>query len=50
MDQKHAVEDVFFCLPLTALQATLFMEELWKKHTRPKIRREVPPCCCWCCC
>lgn len=36
MDQKHAIEDMFAGeLPLTSLQATLFMEELWKKYTRP---------------
>ena len=45
MDQKHAVEDIFAPLPFTALQATLFMEELWKKYTRPKILQVSPPPC-----
>ncbi len=36
MDQKHVIEDMFAGeLPLTALQATLFMEEFWKHYTRP---------------
>ncbi|WIA09837.1 hypothetical protein OEZ85_010051 [Tetradesmus obliquus] len=37
MDQKHAVEDVLLGagLPGLALEATMFMEEFWKKYTRP---------------
>ncbi|EFN56307.1 hypothetical protein CHLNCDRAFT_51737 [Chlorella variabilis] len=39
MDQKHQVEDILAAagLPLTCLQASLFMEELWKRYTRPAI-------------
>ncbi|PNH00054.1 hypothetical protein TSOC_014138 [Tetrabaena socialis] len=38
MEQKHQVEDVLAAaLPTVALQATLFMEELWKRYTRPGI-------------
>jgi len=39
VEQKHKVEDIFSesGVPLCALQATLFMEELWKKYTRPGI-------------
>ncbi|KXZ45445.1 hypothetical protein GPECTOR_54g186 [Gonium pectorale] len=38
MEQKHAVEDVLAAaVPTVALQATLFMEELWKRYTRPGI-------------
>jgi hypothetical protein len=37
MDQKHAVEDVLLGagLPGLMLEATMFMEEFWKKYTRP---------------
>jgi hypothetical protein len=37
MDQKHAVEDVLLDagLPGLMLEATMFMEEFWKKYTRP---------------
>lgn len=37
MDQKHAVEDVLLSggVPGLMLEATMFMEEFWKKYTRP---------------
>lgn len=37
MDQKHAVEDVLLDagLPGLMLEATMFMEEFWKRYTRP---------------
>jgi uncharacterized protein YbjT (DUF2867 family) len=37
MDQKHAVEDVLLGagLPGLMLEATMFMEEFWKRYTRP---------------
>lgn len=37
MDQKHAVEDVLLDagLPGLMLESTMFMEEFWKKYTRP---------------
>lgn len=37
MDQKHAVEDVLLGsdVPGLMLEATMFMEEFWKKYTRP---------------
>eukprot|EP00878_Enallax_costatus_P039471 GHUV01045222.1.p2 GENE.GHUV01045222.1~~GHUV01045222.1.p2 ORF type:complete len:121 (-),score=24.63 GHUV01045222.1:434-796(-) len=37
MDQKHAVEDVLLGagLPGLMLESTMFMEEFWKKYTRP---------------
>mmetsp|Transcript_16832 Transcript_16832/g.54814 ORF Transcript_16832/g.54814 Transcript_16832/m.54814 type:complete len:378 (+) Transcript_16832:60-1193(+) len=38
--QKHQVEAIFRAqtqLPCTVLRASLFMEELWKRHTRPSI-------------
>lgn len=37
MDQKHAVEDVLLDagLPGLMLEASMFMEEFWKKYTRP---------------
>ncbi|GFR41580.1 hypothetical protein Agub_g2301 [Astrephomene gubernaculifera] len=38
MEQKHQVEDILAAaVPTVALQATLFMEELWKRYTRPGI-------------
>eukprot|EP00195_Chlamydomonas_chlamydogama_P007300 CAMPEP_0202901822 /NCGR_PEP_ID=MMETSP1392-20130828/14840_1 /ASSEMBLY_ACC=CAM_ASM_000868 /TAXON_ID=225041 /ORGANISM="Chlamydomonas chlamydogama, Strain SAG 11-48b" /LENGTH=365 /DNA_ID=CAMNT_0049588447 /DNA_START=65 /DNA_END=1162 /DNA_ORIENTATION=- len=39
MDQKHRVEDIFTAsgVPLTSLQVAMFMEEFWKKYTRPPI-------------
>lgn len=39
MDQKHKIEDIFLeaGVPTTNLQATMFMEELWKRYTRPHI-------------
>lgn len=39
MDQKHAIEDMFLSsgIPATMLEATMFMEEFWKKYTRPSI-------------
>jgi uncharacterized protein YbjT (DUF2867 family) len=49
MDQKHAIQDMLgAALPLTTLGATLFMEEFWKRYTRPGILRgtfsfAVPP-------
>ncbi|GAB4821514.1 hypothetical protein N2152v2_008560 [Parachlorella kessleri] len=49
MEQKHAVEDMLAgALPLTSLQATLFMEEFWRPSTREAILRgtlelAVPP-------
>jgi len=38
-EQKNQIEDIIAAagVPLTALQATLFMEELWKRYTRPGI-------------
>jgi hypothetical protein len=47
MQQKHQVQDLLAeALPgaTTTLQATLFMEELWKRYTRPKVR--PPPWDC----
>lgn len=37
MDQKHAVEDVLLGagLPGLMLEVTMFMEEFWKRYTRP---------------
>eukprot|EP00879_Flechtneria_rotunda_P004093 GHRR01004338.1.p1 GENE.GHRR01004338.1~~GHRR01004338.1.p1 ORF type:complete len:229 (+),score=120.06 GHRR01004338.1:1062-1748(+) len=37
MDQKHAVEDILLGagLPGLMLEATMFMEEFWKRYTRP---------------
>jgi len=37
--QMHRIEDVFSDsqVPFTSLRANLFMEELWKKYTRPAI-------------
>lgn len=37
MDQKHAIEDVLLDagLPGLMLEATMFMEEFWKRYTRP---------------
>lgn len=50
IEQKAAIEQIFrgVGLPLTNLRATLFMEELWKKYTRPSIlkgtfRFAMPP-------
>ena len=47
IDQKHAVEAVFStgadALPATHLRANLFMEELWKGYTRPKILKGTYP-------
>ncbi|MBD2256470.1 NmrA family NAD(P)-binding protein [Pseudanabaena sp. FACHB-2040] len=38
IEQKHRVEQVFTqAVPTTLLQACLFMEEFWKKYTRPSI-------------
>ena len=39
MEQKYMVEELFrkSRVPCTMLRATLFMEELWKKYTRPAI-------------
>jgi len=39
MEQKFMVEELFrrSKIPCTMLRATLFMEELWKKYTRPAI-------------
>lgn len=39
IEQKHQVEQIFQAagLPLTNLRACLFMEEFWKKYTRPGI-------------
>jgi hypothetical protein len=41
MDQKHAVEDVLLGggLPGLMLEATMFMEEFWKKYTRPGLMK-----------
>lgn len=42
--QKHAVEEVLSAaLPTTHLRANLFMEELWKTYTRPKILKGTYP-------
>lgn len=46
MQQKHQVQDLLAAaLPgaTTTLQATLFMEELWKRYTRPKILQGTFP-------
>ena len=52
IQQKQDVEKVFFKefkgVPFTSLRANLFMEELWKKYTRPAILNgkfpfSVPP-------
>ena len=46
IEQKHAVEDILsaeYGLPATHLRANLFMEELWKGYTRPKILRGAYP-------
>jgi hypothetical protein len=46
MRQKHEVQDILAeALPggTTTLQATLFMEELWKRYTRPPVG-PPPPC------
>ena len=38
IEQKHQVEQVFTrAVPTTLLRACLFMEEFWKKYTRPSI-------------
>ncbi|MBD0334387.1 MAG: NmrA family NAD(P)-binding protein [Cyanobacteria bacterium Co-bin13] len=38
IEQKHRVEQVFTqAVPTTLLRACLFMEEFWKKYTRPSI-------------
>eukprot|EP00568_Trieres_chinensis_P010305 CAMPEP_0183296224 /NCGR_PEP_ID=MMETSP0160_2-20130417/3876_1 /TAXON_ID=2839 ORGANISM="Odontella Sinensis, Strain Grunow 1884" /NCGR_SAMPLE_ID=MMETSP0160_2 /ASSEMBLY_ACC=CAM_ASM_000250 /LENGTH=304 /DNA_ID=CAMNT_0025457817 /DNA_START=155 /DNA_END=1066 /DNA_ORIENTATION=+ len=47
--QKHAVEDVFCneqTLSFTALRANFFMEELWKRYTRPSILKGIYPLPC----
>ncbi|GLC52607.1 hypothetical protein PLESTB_000648600 [Pleodorina starrii] len=38
MEQKHRIEDVMAAeVPTVALRASMFMEELWKRYTRPGI-------------
>ncbi|KAI8463515.1 MAG: hypothetical protein J3K34DRAFT_475157 [Monoraphidium minutum] len=39
MDQKHRVADILMAsgAPFLGLEATMFMEEWWKKYTRPSI-------------
>jgi hypothetical protein len=39
MDQKHEVADILMAsgAPFLGLEATMFMEEFWKKYTRPQI-------------
>ncbi len=42
MEQKHAIEDMLAgALPLTSLQATLFMEEFWRPSTREASESDV---------
>lgn len=43
IEQKYQVEQVFqqAGLPVTMLRACLFMEEFWKKYTRPSILKGV---------
>lgn len=43
IEQKYQVEQVFqqADLPVTMLRACLFMEEFWKKYTRPSILKGV---------
>ena len=46
IEQKHAVEATFNAelgRPTTHLRANLFMEELWKGYTRPKILKGTYP-------
>jgi uncharacterized protein YbjT (DUF2867 family) len=45
IEQKYKVEQVLKAhgLPTTMLRACLFMEEFWKKHTRPSILKGVFP-------
>lgn len=41
MDQKHAVEDILLQsgVPGLMLESTMFMEEFWKKYTRPGLMK-----------
>ncbi|MBD2340299.1 NmrA/HSCARG family protein [Calothrix sp. FACHB-156] len=45
IEQKYQVEQIFKAagLPTTMLRACLFMEEFWKKYTRPSILKGVFP-------
>lgn len=45
IEQKYKVEQIFkeAGLPTTMLRACLFMEEFWKKYTRPSILKGVFP-------
>ncbi|MDZ7958089.1 MAG: NmrA/HSCARG family protein [Aulosira sp. DedQUE10] len=45
IEQKYKVEQIFKAtgLPTTMLRACLFMEEFWKKYTRPSILKGVFP-------
>ncbi|BAY13455.1 NmrA/HSCARG family protein [Calothrix sp. NIES-2098] len=45
IEQKYEVEQIFKAagLPTTMLRACLFMEEFWKKYTRPSILKGVFP-------
>ncbi|OUL22310.1 NmrA/HSCARG family protein [Nostoc sp. 106C] len=45
IEQKYGVEQIFKAagLPTTMLRACLFMEEFWKKYTRPSILKGVFP-------
>lgn len=45
IEQKYKVEQIFKAagLPTTMLRACLFMEEFWKKYTRPSILKRAFP-------